>query len=259
MAERTSYQEGTPCWVDLASSDPADARAFYGDLLGWEFDIGGEEFGYYTMAKVRGKNVAGLAGQFMPDSPVAWTTYFAADDADKTAAKIREHGGAVLMEPMDVPGSGRMAMATDPGGAVFGLWQAAGHVGAQLVNEPGAVVWNELGTRDLVAAADFYAAVLGVTLEDMDTGGEGPGYKTLHVDGGMVAGAMQLDDSWPAGTRPQWTPYFVVADADAAVARAGELGAGVVAPPIDTPYGRFGVLTDRQGGVFAVITPPTGD
>jgi predicted enzyme related to lactoylglutathione lyase len=257
MAERSSYQEGTPCWVDLASSDPADARAFYGELFGWEFEIGGEEFGYYTMAKVRGKNVAGLAGQFMPDAPVAWTTYFATDDADKTAAKVREHGGTVLAEPMDVPGSGRMALATDPGGALFGLWQAGGHPGALLVNEPGAVVWNELTTRDLGAAGEFYSAVLGVTPQALDTGG-GPAYQTLHVSGDMVAGAMQLDDSFPADFRPQWTPYFVVADTDAAAAKAGELGATVIAPPDDSPYGRFSVLTDRQGGMFSIITPPAG-
>jgi predicted enzyme related to lactoylglutathione lyase len=256
MGERTSYREGTPCWVDLTTSDPADARAFYGELFGWEFDIGPEEYGYYTMATLRGKNVAGLAGQPMPGAPTAWTTYLAADDVDKAGTKIREQGGALHMEPMDIPGSGRMALAADSTGAVFGLWQAAGHIGAQLVNEPGALIWTELATRDLDAATDFYTAVLGLVPEDLGPGEGGPRYRTLKVDGDVVGGALEMDDAWAADLPPHWMPYFAVEDTDAAIAKATELGGRVQVPAKDSPYGRFSVLTDRQGAFFTAISMP---
>jgi uncharacterized protein len=254
MGERTSYREGTPSWVDLMTSDPAGARAFYGGLFGWEFDIDPDpDTGNYTQALLGGKRVAGLSGQPAPEGmPTVWTTYFATDDVDKTVARIREHGGAVQLEPMDVLDAGRMAVAADPAGGAFGLWQAGQHIGAELVNEPGTIVWNELATRDLAGASEFYAGAFGLTWEELDTGG-GPQYRTLHVDGDVVAGSLQMDDNWPAEVPAHWMPYFAVADADAASAKAVELGGTVEVPPTDSPYGRFSVLADPQGGHFTVM------
>jgi predicted enzyme related to lactoylglutathione lyase len=256
MGERTSYQEGVPSWVDLMTSDPEGARAFYGGLFGWEFDISSDEnTGNYAMAQVRGKRVAGMSGESTPaGTPTVWTTYFATDDVDKAVARIREHGGTVMMEPMSVLDSGRLAIAADPAGAVFGLWQAGTHSGAELVNEPGAVIWNELATRDLATAADFYAGVLGLTWESADTGAGGPAYRTMHVGGAMAGGALQMDDSWGPELPAHWTVYFGVQDTDAAVARVSELGGTVQVPPTDSPHGRFAVVSDPHGGVFTVIS-----
>lgn len=260
MGERTSYQEGIPSWVDVMSSDPDAACAFYQGLFGWELEPNPDpETGYYTTARVRGKRVAGIAGMPAEGMPTVWNTYFATDDVDKTVARIREHGGTVLMEPMTIGEHGRMAMATDPTGAAFGMWQAGSHTGAELVNEPGSFVWNELATRDLDVATDFYTAVFGLTTETLDTGEAGPRYRTLHAGGNVVAGSLQMDDNWGAEFPAHWMTYFSVADTDAAVARATELGGTVRVPATDSPHGRFAVLSDPQGGAFTVISMADAD
>jgi predicted enzyme related to lactoylglutathione lyase len=154
---------------------------------------------------------------------------------------------------MDVAAEGRMAIAADPTGAVFGVWQAGNHFGTALVNEPGAISWNELATRDVDAARRFYSAVFGYEWEDMDTGEGGPRYATFAVGGRAVGGALQMNDSWPAGVPAHWMPYFVVADTDQAAATVQRLGGTVNTPPMDSPYGRFAVVADPQGGVFSII------
>lgn len=251
MSERNGYPQGTPCWADLTNSDVAGAREFYGGLFGWEWEVAGPEFGDYSTGLLRGKKVAAVASRMDESQPVAWTTYLAVDDADKWAAAVPEAGGTVAMAPMDIPGAGRLGIGADPTGAFFGVWQAGEHRGSDLVNEPGTVVWNELVTSDLDAATAFYAATLGIGFEDMDTGGHGV-YKLLTVDGRTAGGAMpplpEMGD-----LPPHWRIYFEVADADAAVARAQELGAQVVSPVSPTPQGPMAALLDPQGGPFAVI------
>ena len=132
MAEFSSYLHGTPCWVDVTSDDMAATNAFYSGLFGWSAADLGEEAGGYTMYTLRGKSVA--AGSPPPPgaegAPPQWTTYLASDDVDETAGRIRDAGGTVLMEPFDVFDSGRMAIAQDPTGATFGIWQAGTHIGA---------------------------------------------------------------------------------------------------------------------------------
>jgi uncharacterized protein len=254
MAEVTSYAPGTPSWVDLMTSDPEGARTFYAGLFGWEIEVGPPETGNYGMARLRGHNVAGLGGEPARDGmPTAWTTYIATDDVDGAVKRIADAGGEVMMGPMDVMGEGRMAVATDPTGAVFGMWQPGGHSGASLVNEPGTISWNELATRDLAAARRFYGAVFGYDWADVDTGEGGPLYATFVVGGRSVGGAMQMNDQWPAGIPSHWMPYFAVADADEAVAAVERLGGRVNVPPMDSPYGRFAIVADPQGGVFSVI------
>jgi uncharacterized protein len=255
MAERTSYLEGTPCWVDLATSDPAGARAFYGGMFGWDFDIDPDpQTGNYTMCRLDGKNVVGMAGQPAEGGmPTVWMTYFAVDDVDKTAERVSEHGGKVHMAPMDVMDSGRMAVAADREGAMFGLWQARQHIGAELVNQPGTVVWNELMTRDLDGGTAFYTEVLGLRWEDYDTGGEGPRYRLANTSVGNVGGALEMSAEMPAEMPASWGVYFAVQDAPAAVARATELGGSVQVPVFDTPQGPTAVLRDPQGGTFSVI------
>jgi predicted enzyme related to lactoylglutathione lyase len=254
MPEVKSYAPGTPCWVDLTTSDPDGARAFYSSLFGWELEVGPAETGYYAQAKARGLPVAGINGQPKPDElPVAWMTYLATDDLDDTVKRVLENGGTVTMAPMEVMGQGRMAIAIDPTGAAFGLWEAGAHFGAALMNEPGAVCWNELGTRDLGGARRFYSAVFGYEWEDVDTGEGGPEYATFAVEGRAVGGAYTMSDDMPAEVPPSWMADFAVEDADATVAKAEELGGGVNMPAVDSPYGRFAILRDTQGGVFSVI------
>jgi uncharacterized protein len=253
MGERNEpYATGVPCWVDLGSSDPDGARAFYAGLFGWTIEPGTEETGFYSVAEVDGRGVAGIGGQPNPEGmPTAWTTYLAVDDLDATAAAFTAAGGSLLMPPMDVMDIGRMAIAMDPTGAAVGLWQAGTHLGAYLVNQPGCVVWNDLNTRDLDTATAFFAEVMGYTYDDM---GEGkPRYKIIKVGGRACGGMMEMDDSFPDHVPPHWMTYFAVADTDAAVAKITELGGRLVMDPMNAPFGRFAVVSDPQGGIFTVL------
>jgi uncharacterized protein len=252
VAQMTAYAAGTPCWVDISSRDFDGTKAFYEGLFGWSaLTIPAPEAGGYTMFQLDGKDVA--AGMPAQDEqvPTVWSTYIASDDVDETAARIRTAGGTILMEPLDVMDAGRMLFAADPTGANFGVWQAGSHVGSEIANEPGSIVWNELHTADAQRAADFYGAVFGYAFETMDMGDDQP-YRMLQLDGRTVAGitpkAGALRDA-PS----QWLAYFAVEDTVAAIARAQKLGGGVLSGPSDTPYGRMAVLRDPAGAVFAVI------
>lgn len=254
MAQFTSYEPGTPAWVELMTSDPEGSRSFYGRLLGWEFEIGDEEFGHYTMCRLNDQNVAGMGGDPASEGmPTAWTTYIATDDTDEVAQRIADNGGQVVMGPMDISDQGRMLVASDPTGAVFGTWEAGALIGASVANEPGSVSWNELATRDLDAAQEFYTKVFGYSWNDEDTGEGGPPYRTFQLNGRTVGGALEMTGDWPQEIPAHWMPYFQVGDADAAASEAERLGGAVSVPPTDSPFGRFAVLRDPQGGVFTVM------
>lgn len=253
-----AWPDGTPAWVDLMVPDRHRARDFYGPLFGWEFDEGSAETGYYTMALKNGHPVAGIGEQMEGQSgmPIVWTTYIAVDDVQASAAKAKDAGGQLFMEPMDVMGFGQMAIVADPTGAVFGMWQAGSHTGANLVNEPGGITWNELLTRDFSAAKDFYATVFGYSYGDMS--GEGFTYATLDLGGNSVGGIGNLDPSLPAEVPAHWLTYFCVEDTDAAVEKLQELGGTVQSEATDTPYGRMAVVQGLNGESFALMDLSAG-
>ena len=251
----TSWPEGTPAWADVMVPDGEASRQFYTSLFGWDFQIGGEESGFYSQAMHGGRTVAGL-GQSMPGQegpPPAWTTYLAVEDVGLVAERITGAGGSLMMAPMEVGEFGSMAVAVDPTGAVFGLWESGTHTGAQIVNEPGAMVWNETLSHDFETAKAFYGDVFGYGF--MDLGGDGFTYAGIEVDGSVVGGLGQLPDGTPASMPSVWMTYFQVEDTDAVVAQAQELGGTVRQEPRDSPYGRTAVLAGPAGEVFAVITP----
>ncbi len=253
--EMARYDDGVPSWVDVQSPDLEKSRAFYAALLGWEVPPGPEEAGGYSIATLRGKNVAGVGPQMNPAAPPAWMTYVNVADADATVAKVTANGGQVFAGPMDVLEAGRMAVFADPAGAVLGLWQPNEHLGAQLVNEPGTWTWSELTTTDTAGAKAFYAAVFGWD-EETHPMGEGAGmdnYTEWKLEGRSIGGMMQKPDNVPAEVPPFWMVYFAVDDADATVARVTELGGTVMMPPMDIEPGRFAVATDPTGAVFAVM------
>ena len=251
MPIRTApWPAGTPCWVDLSVADVDAAKEFYAAVLGWTYTDTGEQFGHYQMCQRNGHFVAGIGPQQSTDQPTAWTTYLASDAADSTARKIDQNGGKVLAGPFDVPGAGRMCIALDAQGAAFGVWQAEGHIGAELYNEPGALVWNEAALPDPDAGRQFYAAVFDYSYEPVD--GAGSDYMTFHRGGDPLGGIGGLSYR-PPGTPPHWMAYFRVDDTDAAVTAATQRGATVLSGPHDTPYGRMASITDPQGGVFSIM------
>jgi predicted enzyme related to lactoylglutathione lyase len=249
--EIASYEPGVPSWVDIGVPDPQAAADFYGGLFGWEAPEGPPETGGYRVAMVRDHAVAGIGTQQNPGHPV-WATYVAVTSADDAVEKVVAAGGQVLAPAMDVLDVGRMAVFSDPQGAVFSVWQAGTHPGAQLVNEPGTWSWSELLTTDVEAAKSFYGAVFGWTA---NTAGAGPTgeYTEWQVNGRSVGGMMQKPPMMPAEVPPHWAVYFAVADADAAAARVKELGGTVMLPPTDIEPGRFAAVADPFGGVFNVI------
>ena len=251
MSERTSYEPGTPSWVDLSTADPAAAKAFYADLFGWEAVDAGppEETGGYGFFQINGKQVAGVGPLMDPSQPAVWSTYIATDDADATVERAKAAGAQALVEPMDVMQAGRMAFLAHPAGGMVGIWQAGQHKGAELVNEPGAFTWSQLHTRDRDGAAAFYGTVFGWTVTDFG------GMPMLSLGDRGVATAMDMPPGTPDEVPAYWMVIFGSADTDATAAKAVERGGQVAVDPFDIEgVGRFAVLADPQGVYFGVIS-----
>ncbi len=245
----TPWPVGTPCWVDVGVPDIEAAKTFYTALLGWEYAGGDAEFGGYLNAVSDGRMVAGMGPQMSPDDPPRWTTYFATDDAAATTARIRDAGGAVLVEPMEVGHMGTMVIAQDPQGNPFGLWQAGTHTGVQRYNEPGSLTWNELMTTDPTAAREFYTAVFGFRFDELPpeaAGSDGMDYTTFSSAGDPLGGLGAAQEGVPTG----WLTCFAVADADRTAAAVADGGGSVTTPPTDTPFGRFAIARDPGGADF---------
>jgi hypothetical protein len=232
----------------------AATQEFYRALFGWEFRPGPQPLGPYVRAVLRGYEVAGI-GQLPPDRhlPIAWTPYLGSDDVDATAEQVRSCGGTVGVGPLDAANAGRLAIASDPTGAVFGIWQAAEHLGTGLTGVPGTPVWNELLTYDTASVAKFYQTVFGyeeepVVSADFD-------YVTLHSEGRPVAGIHGVGHALPRDRGPHWMTYFQVTDVDETAERVTELGGHVVRPVCRTALGRMVTVTDPEGATFSVVSP----
>ena len=253
MGERTQYTPGTFSWVDLDTPDQAAAKTFYSGLFGWEFtDMPAGEGVIYSMAAKDGKWVGAISPQRVAQReagvPPMWNNYVTVEDVDATTARAGELGATVQMQPFDVMEAGRMAVIQDPQGAFFLPWQPNQHIGAALVNAPGALAWNELGTPDIDAAASFYGDLLGWTTNAMDLG-EMP-YLVIKTAAGTNNGGIR--PPMPPGTPPFWLAYFAVEEIDAAVAKVTELGGAVLQPATDIGIAKIAVATDPQGAVFAL-------
>lgn len=257
MSERTSYAPGTPSWVELSGTPDVEAsEVFYRDLFGWEIPElpTSAEMGGYRRAKKDGKDVAGVSPRMEDGQPTVWATYVSVDDAEATLARIGEAGGEVMFGPQDVMGLGTMAVFSDPTGAVCGIWQPGTFQGAELVNEAGSFGWNELGTRDTAAAKAFYPAVFGWTTQDEPSPRVGT-YTIWKAGEAMVGGMLDITGFLPDEVPAHWLVYFTVENTDAAVETAKSGGGEVRMEPIDIPVGRFAVLADPHGAVFAVMQP----
>jgi uncharacterized protein len=287
MPERDGYIHGVPCWVDASEPDPEAALDFYGGLFGWEFEdvMPPSSKGRYFIARakatgwslfdasgdVRGGDVAAV-GSIREAAPTTatWNTYFWVDSADEAASKVRDAGGVVVMEPFDFVDASRMAVFTDPEGAAFCVWEAKEHKGARLVNDPGSLNFNGLNTRDVERARSFYGSVFGWQTLALDWGAEMwslPGYgdylEGYHPDlrkrmaeagaperfEDVVATINPISDDQPQ-TPAHWSVTFAVDHADAAAAKATELGGKVIVPPFDAPWVRMTVIADPHGATF---------
>lgn len=256
MQESVEYKPGTFCWVELGTTDGDAAKKFYTQLFEWDFtDNPVGPSGVYTILKQNGKDVAALYQMPLEMTsngvPPHWMSYISVADADESAAKAKSLGATLMKEPFDVYTMGRMAVIQDPTGAMFALWQPGTHPGAGIVNTPNSLCWNELATRDTAKAGDFYSGVFGweKNVQQM-----GPMTYTSFMNGDRPAGGMYEPGPELGEMPPNWMVYFAVADADAILARATELGGKSCVPAMDVPgVGRMAVMTDPQGAAFAVI------
>jgi hypothetical protein len=266
VSERTQYPSGVPCWVDTLQRDPAAALAFYAEVFGWEFagpgPMPGSSSDQYFVARLRGREVAGIGSLPPQQPPVVWNTYVSVDDAAAACERVRGAGGAVAVPPFDAPPAGRIAVVADPEGAVFCLWEPNERKGAQIVNEPSAWAMSALLARDPQRAAAFYRDAFGW---ETDTFAAGPTQVTLFRLPGYVGGepqqpvprdvvavAIPAGDALPTGVNAQWSVDFWIADVDAAAQTAARHGGTLLEPPHDVPGFRRCVLADPQGAIFSL-------
>ena len=258
MATTTTHAPGTFCWPELATSDYAGAKKFYTGLFGWaiqEQDMGGGEM--YGIFTINGADVCAIYKMRPPEAahgtPPHWNSYVAVANADQSAAKAKELGATVVMEPFDVMDLGRMAVIQDPTGAMFCIWQAMKKAGAGVLGEPGALCWTELMTTDTRQASRFYTALLPWTAEKMPMA---PMDYTLFKLGDRGTAGMVLITPEMGKVPPNWLPYIQVADCDATAKQCETLGGKIAVPAQTVPtVGRFAVLIDPQGAHIAIIQP----
>jgi predicted enzyme related to lactoylglutathione lyase len=252
MAERTNYTPGTFSWADLTTTDQDAAKRFYGELFGWE----GEDFPVgdgvsYSMMRLDGKDVAAISPQQREQrdagAPPAWNSYVSVDSADAAVERAKELGGTVHAPAFDDMDWGRMGEVQDPQGAFFMVWEPKAHIGASLVNAPGALTWNELACGDLDTAQQFYSQLFGWTVSPFE--GSPMPYFTIQSAAGRGNGGMR-----PAmeGEPPHWLVYFGAGDIDATVAKVRELGGGTMTDVMDIGVGKIAIVRDPQGAVFAL-------
>jgi predicted enzyme related to lactoylglutathione lyase len=256
MPDIDSLPPGSFCWPELATSDQKAGTAFYTKLFDWaqhDNDMG--PAGVYTVFKMRDRDVA-AAASLRPEEkqhgvPAHWNTYISVANADAAVKRAQELGAKILAPAFDVMDAGRMAVIADPTGAVFQVWQANRTVGTRIQGEAGALCWTELYTRDTGAAEKFYSQMFGWSSK---TGGTPP-YTELNLAGKGIGGMMAIQPEW-GQMPPNWAPYFQVIDCDASAAKAKSLGANIGVKPNDIDnVGRFAMIADPQGAMFAIFQP----
>jgi uncharacterized protein len=253
MAQAKTAVAHKPIWVDLASSDAAASRDFYSNLFGWKVEVSPDpQYGGYGIARVGGKDVAGIGPKMMAEAPHAWTVYIGSTDAADTAKKAEAAGGTVIVPPMAVGDTGTMVVIQDPSGAFLGVWQPQTMVGSTIVGEANAFGWAELNSRGVDKAKPFYEKLFGWGEKNMDME-QGGQYTEFQLAGESIAGGMEMNPMVPAEVPSYWMAYFTVPDVDKAYEKATEIGATSMLEPQDFPGGRFAIVADPQGASFGLL------
>ncbi len=244
---------GKPVWIDLAASDAAAARDFYARLFGWQVEVNPDpQYGGYAVAKLGGKDVAGIGPKMTPEAPTAWSVYLGTRDVDDLAKQVAAAGGAVVAPPMMVGTQGKMAVFQDPSGAFISAWQPAA-MGGMATGAAGSFGWAELNSRGLDKAVAFYGTVAGWTGKTVPMGEGQPPYTEFWLGDERVAGGMEMSPTFPKEVPSYWLAYFAVNDVDASFNKAVGLGATEMLGPTDFPGGRFAIVADPHGAAFGLL------
>ncbi len=241
-------------WVDLSTPDVEHARRFYGELLGWTFDVHRTDMGEYVVAEADGRQVAGMMAPShdAADQPSTWTTFVRVDDIEDTVGKVTDAGGTVAAPPFEIPGGARVAVVTDRTGAMFALICGGPEPDqAYFSQQDGGVCWAELMTSSVDDAVEFYHQVFGWTAET-STAGPIP-YTTCRLDASEVAGMIGRPHNIPPEIPDSWSVYFTVSDCAETEKQATELGGSVILPSTPTPMGPFAVIADPMGAAFQIM------
>jgi predicted enzyme related to lactoylglutathione lyase len=253
MAEAKTAVAHKPIWADLASSDAAASRDFYSKVFGWKIDVDPDpQYGGYGMARIGGKDVAGIGPKQMDEAPSAWTVYIGSANAADTAKQAEAAGGKVIVPPMEVGPQGVMTIIADPSGAMLGIWQAKNMAGAQAIGEANTYGWAELNARGVDKAKPFYKKLFGWGEKVSPMEGQGD-YTEFLLSGESIAGGMEMNPMVPAEVPSYWLVYFTVPDVDKSHKKATEAGAKELLPPQDFPGGRFSIVSDPQGASFGLM------
>lgn len=252
MAKIESYTPGSFCWAELATSDPAAAKHFYGEMFGWNPVDNPMPQGVYTLFQADGLDAAAVFSA-PPGVPVHWGIYFAVASADESAALVTSAGGKIMAGPFDAHDFGRMAVAQDPQGAVFSMWQAKRSIGATYGGPLNQVMWPELATPDPEGAVAFYSRLFGWKTQPETGVAEAQYTEWLHGNSHIGGLLPMKGDHWQ-GVPPHWSMYVTVSNCDERASRAVQLGGKVCVPPTDIPNtGRFSAIGDPQGAMFNII------
>jgi predicted enzyme related to lactoylglutathione lyase len=246
MADVAVAAPGKPIWVDLGTPDVDASIKFYGELFGWKADDAVEGFGGYRVLRKDGKQVAGVAPLMSEQQPPAWMVYIGSDDAKAITEKVKQAGGNVIVEPMEIGETGSMAVYQDSTGAAIGVWQPNQMKGSDIYDQPGSMSYSELYTGDVEKAKQFYKQVFGWDSKTEDMGGQP--YTMFSLGGQSITGTMQTENM-----PPNWHEYFAVADCKESTEKAKQLGAKVMVDCTEIPAGIFSILGDPNGAVFGLI------
>ena len=254
MAEAKTAVAHKPIWTDLSTSDPAGARDFYAKVFGWKVEVNPDpQYGGYALAKIGGKDVAGIGPKQMDEAPTAWTVYIGSADAEDTAKKAQAAGGNVIVPTMAVGDQGKMAIIQDPSGAMLGIWQSQNMTGAQVYDKPNSMGWAELNARGVEKALPFYKKLFGWGEKKTPGQGDNPEYTEFQLGGKSIAGGMEMNPMVPADVPSYWMVYFNVDDVDKAFKKVTEAGGKEMLAPQDMPGGRFAIVSDPQGAAFGLL------
>src|SRR6185312_1493607 len=254
MADVKTAVAHKPIWTDLSTSDPAAARDFYAKLFGWKVEVNPDpQYGGYALAKLGGKDVAGIGPKQMEQQPSAWMVYIGTPDAEETTKKAQAAGATVIAPLMEVGDQGKMSVIADPSGAVIGIWQGTQMTGAQVYDQPNSMGWAELNSRGVDKANSFYQKLFGWSLKKSEGGENAPEYTEFQLSGTSVAGGMEMNPMVPKEVPSYWMVYFNVDDVDKSFKKAKDLGAQEMLAPDDFPGGRFAIVSDPQGATFGLL------
>jgi predicted enzyme related to lactoylglutathione lyase len=253
MAQATATTVNRPVWVDISATDAKALADYYTKLFGWSVEVNPDpQYGGYGLARIGGKDAAGIGPKQSPDAPTAWSVYIGTDDVDDLARRVQAAGGTVVAPPFDVGDQGRMAVFQDPSGAFVSAWQGT-RMGGFQTNVPNSYGWAELNARGVDKATPFYQQVFGWTTRTSEMGEGQPPYTEFLLDGESIAGAWEMNPMVPAGVPSYWQVYFTVDDVDRAFRKAIDGGGREMLAPQDFPGGRFAIVSDPEGASVGLL------